>query len=220
MITVYAFGRVNAAVVGVTRDLRVLWALEETGLPYRVHGLDHPAGELSAPAYSRINPFEQVPAIDDDGFVLTESGAVLLYLAEKSGTLIPPDVQGRATVTRWCFAALSSIEPPLFQIAMIDLMGDADPTGAARRPMFVQWAQRALASAEACLADQPFITGDAFTVADILVVTVLREVRKTDLLDSYTQLRAYAARCEARPAWQRTLEAYEHRLGAAPGSAR
>lgn len=220
MITVYGFGRVNAAVVGVTRDLRVLWALEEMALPYRVHGVDHDAGEASAPDYRRISPFEQIPVIDDDGFIVAETGAVLLYLAEKSGKLIPSDFKGRTTVTRWCFAALTTIEPPLFQIAMIDLMGSADPTGAARRPAVVKWAERALASTEAWLADQTYVTGEDFTIADILLVTVLREVRKTDLLAAHPRLRAYFARCEARPAWQRTLDAYERRLGAAPGSAR
>jgi glutathione S-transferase len=220
VITVYGFGRVNAAVVGLTRDLRVLWALEEIGLSYRVHGLDHTAGEASAPDYRRISPFEQIPVIDDDGFILAETGAVLLYLAEKSGKLIPSDFKGRTTVTRWCFAALNTIEPPLFQIAMIDLMGKSDPTGAARRPDVVKWAERALASAEAWLAERAYLTGDEFTVADILLVTVLREVRKTDLLAACPRIRAYAARCEARPAWQRTLDDYERRLGAAPGSAR
>src|SRR5918994_6571230 len=122
MITLYGFGRVNEKVVGVTRDLRPLWALEETGLPYRVEGLDHNAGETKSDAYRRISPFEQIPVMDDDGFVAAESGALVLYIAEKSGKLIPRDAQGRTRVAQWCFAALNTIEPPLFQIAMIDLV--------------------------------------------------------------------------------------------------
>ena len=112
MLTLYGFGRVNPMVVGITRDLRVLWALEVLGLPYRVHGVDHPAGELQGEEYRRRNPFTQVRnLLDDDGFVLTESGAILLY-------------------------------------------GAADPTGAQRRPWFVQWAERALGSLQDALGDR------------------------------------------------------------------
>lgn len=91
MSTVYGFGRVHRQVIGETRDLRAQWALEETGLPYRVHGLDHTAGELGGLAYSRISCFRLVPAIDDEGFIVAESAAVLLYLAEKAGKMIPLD---------------------------------------------------------------------------------------------------------------------------------
>lgn len=220
MLTLYGFGSVNSKVVGITRDLRVLWTLEELGLPYRVHGVDHPAGELQSEEYRRRNPFTQVPVLDDDGFVLTESGAILLYLAEKAGRLIPADLQGRAQVTRWCFAALNSVEPPLFQILMIDMVGAADPTGAQRRPWLVQWAERALGSLRDALGDRPYLTGEAFTVADILMTTVLREVRNAGVLEAFPRVCAYRERCEARPAWRRTLEAYEQRLGATAGSAR
>ena len=105
MITLYGFRRIFRAGIGETKDLRVEWALQETGLPYRVHGLDHTAGELDSPAYGEISPFHQAPAIDDDGFVVAESGAALLYIAEKAGKLIPADFQGRMRVTQWCFAA-------------------------------------------------------------------------------------------------------------------
>jgi glutathione S-transferase len=220
MLTLYGFGRVNSMVVGLTRDLRALWALEELGVPYRVHGVDHPSGETSSEEYRRLNPFTQVPVLDDDGFVLTETGAILLYLAEKTGGLMPADLQGRAQVTRWCFAALNSVEPPLFQIAMIDLFGAADPTGAQRRPELVKWAGRALGSLEDWLRERPYLTGEMFTVADILMTTVLREVRNSGVLDAFPRVSAYRERCEARPAWRRTLDAYEQRLGAPAGSAR
>ncbi|MCE9669985.1 glutathione S-transferase family protein [Myxococcus stipitatus] len=220
MLTLYGFGRVNSKVVGVTRDLRVLWTLEELGVPYRVHGVDHPAGELQSEEFRRLNPFTQVPVLEDDGFVLTESAAILLYLAEKTGRLIPADLQGRAQVTRWCFAALNSVEPPLFQILMIDLLGAADPTGEQRRPGLVKYAERVLSALESRLEGRPHLTGEAFTVADILMTTVLREVRNAGVLDGFPRVAAYRERCEGRPAWRRTLEAYEQRLGAPVGSAR
>jgi len=74
----YCFGRVFRPVIGETRDLRAQWALEEVGLPYRVHGSDHTGGEQNNPVYSAISCFHLVPAIDDDGFTVAESGAVLL----------------------------------------------------------------------------------------------------------------------------------------------
>jgi glutathione S-transferase len=220
MITLYGFGRVNSKVVGLTRDLRVLWALEELGLPYRVHGVDHPAGETQSEEYRLLNLFAQVPVLDDDGFVLTESGAILLYLAEKTGGLMPTDFQGRAQVTRWCFAALTTVELPLSQIVMIDLMGAADPTGAQRRPSLVKYAGRHLSVMEDWLRERPYLTGETFTVADILMTTVLREVRNGGVLEDFPRVSAYRERCESRPAWQRTLDAYEQRLGAPAGSAR
>jgi glutathione S-transferase len=219
-LTLYGFGRVNSKVVGLTRDLRVLWMLEETGLPYQMRGLDHPAGEFRSEEFRRLSPFSQAPVLDDEGFVLTETGAVVLYLAEKTGKLMPADLKGRAQVTRWCFAALNTLEPPLFQIVMIDLLGAADPTGAQRRPELVQWAGRALTALEDWLRERPYLTGEAFTVADILMTTVLREVRNAGVLDGFPRVSAYRERCEARPAWRRTLEAYEQRLGAPAGSAR
>jgi glutathione S-transferase len=106
--------------IGEGRDLRAQWALEETGLPYRVHALDYIASELDGPAYSRLSYFHQVPVIDDDGFIVGESGAVLLYIAEKAGKLIPADFAGRTQVVQWCFAALATVERPLFEIQMID----------------------------------------------------------------------------------------------------
>ena len=218
MITIYGFGRVHEKVVGYTRDLRVLWALEEMGLPYRVRGLDHSAGEFKTEEFQRVSPFAQAPVIDDDGVVLAESGAVLLYLAEKAGRLIPADPKGRAQVTRWCFAALTTIEPPLMQIAMIDNFGD--PAGEERRPGLVEWSRRVLAALEDWLAERTYLTGEDFTVADILMTTVLRAVRTSTLLGDFPRVSAYGARCEARPAWNRTLEAYERRLGAPAGSAR
>lgn len=110
MVKVYGFARVNAVARGNTRDLRVLWALEEMGLPYEIVGMDHPARDLDREDFRAMNPFGQLPVIEDDGVVVTESGAILLYLARKSGKLIPRDLAGEAQVLRWSFAALSSVE--------------------------------------------------------------------------------------------------------------
>ncbi len=121
---VYVFKSLPPFLWGYTRDIRALWALEECGISYETIGLDcEPAGLQDNAAYARINPFKQVPAIDDDGYVLTESGAILLYLAEKSGKLIPGDLKGRAQVYRWLISSLNNIEPFTLPILFADMQG-------------------------------------------------------------------------------------------------
>ena len=212
MITLYGFGTIFPAGVGETKDLRAQWALEETGLPYRVHALDHTAGEADGDAYSRISPFHQVPVIDDDGFVVAESAAVVLYIAEKAGKLIPSDVQGRTRVTQWCFAAVATVGTTLVSL---DLVGMFDPGKAAARlhAELPKLAGRWLEDVERRLADREWIACAEFTVADIMMAGVLRGVRKTDLLESFPTVQAYCERCFARPAWQRTLALYAERVG-------
>ena len=211
MITLYGFGRVFRPVIGETRDLRAEWALEEIGLPYRVHGLDHTGGEHDGPAYSKISPFHLVPVIDDDGFIVAESGAILVYLAEKAGKLIPPDFEGRMRVVQWCFAALNTVERPLLEIQLIDKFGGENTEN--RRAEMVEQAGRWLDGLERRLDGREWIACADFTVADILLASVLREIRKTDLMDPYPRLKAYYARAFARPAWERTLNSYSERLG-------
>lgn len=215
MITLYAFGRVHPGMIGEARDLRAQWALEETGLPYRVHALDYLAGELDGPAYGQLSYFHQVPVIDDDGFIVGESGAVLLYIAEKAGKLIPPDFAGRTRVVQWCFAALATVERPLFEIQMID--GGMGGVGARERraALVTEAGRRALPGLERRLDGREWIACETFTVADILLTTVLRQVRHTDLLEPYPRLQAYYTRALARPAWQRTLELCAKRQGVA-----
>jgi glutathione S-transferase len=138
---------------------------------------------------------------------------VLLYLAEKAGKLIPPDFKGRTQLVQWCFAALNTIERPLLEIQLIDKFGGGE--GAEnRRVAMVKEAGRWLDGLERRLDGREWIACTDFTVADILLATVLREIRKTDLIDPYPRLKDYYARALARPAWQRTLKLYAERLGA------
>lgn len=206
MLKVYGFKKVNALARGNTRDLRVLWALEEMQMPFELVGQDHPAADLSKPSYHKINPFEQIPAIDDDGIVLTESGAILLYLARKSGKLIPGDVAGEAQVMRWCFAALNSIEVPLMSVLMIDWVEQKRDGG--YRQFLVGWANRHLGNLEGWLADREFVATNEFTVADILLTNVLEVVKDPSLLQPFPNVRRYRDRCLARPAWKKTIERY------------
>jgi glutathione S-transferase len=212
VITLYAFANIFPGGVGETKDLRAQWALEEIGLPYRVHALDHAGGELDGDAYRRISPFRQVPVIDDDGFAVAESAAVVLYLAEKGGKLIPADVEGRTRVVQWCFAAVGTVEPTL---TCLDLIGmfDADRAASRLHAEVPKLAGRWLAEVERRLESREWIACADFTVADIMMAGVLRTIRKTRLMDPYPRLKAYYARCMARPAWQRTLALYAERLG-------
>jgi glutathione S-transferase len=210
VITLYGFKQIFEGGVGETKDLRAQWALEETGLPYRVHALDHSAGDLDTDAYSRISPFHQVPVIDDDGFVLAESAAIVLYLAEKAGKLIPADPQGRMRVTQWCFAAVATIDPTF---TSLDIVGIFDPDNKKLEGEVRKLAGRWLTDLERRLEDREWIACAEFTVADIMMAGVLRNVRKSDLLAPYPNTKAYNDRCFARPAWHRTLGLYAERFG-------
>ena len=212
MITLYGFGNIFPEGRGETKDLRAQWALEETGLPYRVHALDHAGGELDGDAYSRISPFHQVPVIDDDGFIVAESAAVVLYLAEKAGKLIPADFQGRTRVAQWCFAAVSTVAPTLMCLDMFEIF-DSGAAAPKLTPEVTKLAGRWLDDVERRLADREWIACEDFTVADIMMASVLRGIRKTDLMEPFPRIKAYYERCQARPAWQRTLGLYAERVG-------
>lgn len=213
MLKLYGFSKVNAGARGHTRDLRVLWALEEMQLPFEIAGMDHPAHDLNTEAYRRLSPFEQIPSIDDDGMAVSESGAILIYLARKSGRLIPSDPPGEAQVLRWCFAAMNSVEPPLLGLMVLDWTSDG--TCGKHREFLVGWSHRVLANLERWLAGRSFVATDEFTVADILMAHVLSSgIKDESLIAPYPGLKAYRERCLARPAWQRSFEAYCTRVQA------
>jgi len=212
VITLYGFGRIFPEGRGETKDLWAQWALEETGLPYRVHALDHTGGELDGDAYGRISPFHQAPVIDDDGFVVAESAAIVLHLAEKAGKLIPNDAQGRTRVVQWCFAAVGTVGTTLVCLDLIGMF-DSGKTAQKLHAEVRKLAGRWLADVERRLQDREWIACADFTVADIMMASVLLGIRKTDLMEPFPKVKAYCERCLARPAWQRTLALYAERMG-------
>ena len=216
MLKVYGFSKVNAGARGHTRDLRVLWALEEMQLPFEIAGMDHPAHDLNTEAYRQLSPFEQIPSIDDDGLVLSESAAILIYLAKKSGRLIPGDRAGEAQVVRWCFAALDTVEMPLLALMVHDWTADANAGSSGKpREFLVGWVNRVFTNLERWLADRDFVATNDFTVADILMAHVLSAgIKDEGLIAPYPGLTSYRDRCLARPAWKRTIEAYCARVAA------
>lgn len=213
MLKVYGFSRVNSFARGNTRDLRVLWALEEMGLRYEVVGMDHPNRDLDRAEFRARNPFGQIPVIDDDGVEVTESGAILLYLARKSGKLMPRDLAGEAQVLRWSIAALNTVEVPVLTAWFVGISGGQ---GTKPHESLRQWALMRLEQLDGWLANRAFVATDDFTVADILMTHVL-SAGSTDpeLLEPYRHVRGYLARCTDRPAWKRTLDAYYARVEAA-----
>ncbi len=216
MITLHAFGNVHPAVHGETRDLRIQWALEEMGLPYRVHGVDHTAGENLGPEFSAISPFNQIPVLDDDGLILSETGAILIHLAEKSGKLIPADPEARAHVIQWTLAAQTTVEGPIQPLKLMDMgaMGEPKNVSGDVRGFLTGWTHRVLDGVNRRLEDRDWIAADDFTIADLLLASVLRQLRHTDLMDGYPNVKAFYDRAMARPAWKRTLDLYAERLGA------
>jgi glutathione S-transferase len=201
-ITVTAFKWVPPIVQGLVRDLRVRWALEEAGSAYQVKLIG--AEDQKSAAYRALQPFGQVPAYEDGELKLFESGGILLHIAERSAKLMPTDANARARVRTWLFAALNSIEPPIQNLAEIDLFNSNEAWATQRRPAVVEMVRARLADLSRVLAGREYLEG-AFSVADLLMTTVLRIVRHTDLVAEVPVLDAYKARCEDRPAFKKAL---------------
>ena len=210
MITLYGIGDIFEGGHGETKDLRVQWALEELGLPYRFHALDQTAGDLDSDVFARISPFHQIPVIDDDGVVIAESGAILLYLADKARRL-PSDPQSRNTVIQWCFAAVSTIAPTLQAVETIEIF-DQDKKATHVLEETKKLAGRWFGHLERRLETQPWIALSEFTIADIALASVLRTIRQSDLMNPFPHVKSYFERCHARPAWQRVLDLAAKRL--------
>jgi glutathione S-transferase len=204
MINCYAFGAVPPFAQGLVRDLRVRWALEEAGVPYRVTLVGDHEGTMPRSAYRAVQPFGQVPAIEDGSLTLFESGAIVLYVAERSDTLLPADPAVRAHVIQWMFAALNTVEVPIMRLAEIDLFNPDERWAKERRPAAVQFVRNCLAALAGSLDGHQYLVG-SFSAADILMTSVLRILRHTDLLNDEPALVAYKERCEARPAFEKAL---------------
>ncbi len=202
---VTAFRWVPPFAQGLVRDLRVRWALEEADLPYE-QILIGPEDQKSA-EYRKLQPFGQVPVLEDGDFKLFESGSIVMYIAEKSKTLLPADAEGRARTLTWMFAALNSIEPHVSNLNFIDLFNPNEPWGKLRRPGAEAMLRGRLESLSVALGERPHLVGESFTAADLLMTTVLRFLRHTTIVADYPNLEAFKDRGEARPAFKRALAA-------------
>ncbi|MBA3667449.1 MAG: glutathione S-transferase family protein [Sphingomonas sp.] len=188
---------------GLVRDLRVRWALEEAGLPYKAEVID--VEDRNSDAYRAKHPFGMVPSFEANGRGLFESGAIVHQIAESSEALMPADRDGRADTVTWIFAALNTVEPPVNSLSVMDLQHSEEPWVKLGRPAAVEAVKVRLNALAAWLEGRDYLLG-RFTAADILMATVLRLIRHTDLVAGFPTLDAYVKRCEARPAFQKALD--------------
>lgn len=205
MIKLSAFRWVPPFAQGLVRDLRVRWALEEAGQPYTVQLIE--PEDKDSPAYRAMQPFGLVPAIEDDGFTLFESAAIVMRIAEKSDVLMPDDAESRSRVIAWMFAAMNTIEPHIQNLTVLDLFNAKEDWAKQRRPGLLEMAEKRLAALSDFMKGRDYLEGDRFTAADLLTTSVLRVPRHCDLVAQYPVLDAYMKRNEARPAFQRALAA-------------
>jgi glutathione S-transferase len=195
-LTLTTFDWVPETPRGYVRDLRVRWALEEAGLPYRVESV--PFGDRK-PAHFAHQPFGQVPWLTDGDISIFESGAILLHLGELSLALMPTDPRGRSETIEWVFAALNSVEMVSLPWSILKFTSDSGDTPASKHlDAFLKAAR--LKHLEAVLAGREWLAG-SFSVADILMADVLRLVDRFDGLAEYPACRDYIARATARPAF-------------------
>ena len=201
MINVYAFKWAPPFAQGLVRDLRVRWALEEAGLAYqeKLIGFE----DASSEDYRALQPFSQVPAYEEDGLVLFETGAIVLHIARRSDVLMPADPKHEAQVTTWMFAALNTVEQPIQTFGLMDLFNKG-PAWDALRPTVIEMIEKRLDALAQELKDNDYLVG-RFSAADLLMTTVLRILRNTDLVERRPVLDAYKKRNEDRPAFQKAL---------------
>jgi glutathione S-transferase len=201
-ITITVFARSPDRGRGLARDMRVRWALEEVGQPYDVRLLSFDA--MKAPAHRARHPFGQIPTYEEGDLVLFESGAIVLHIAGRHAGLMPSDPDARARATAWMFAAIDTIEPPIIEMSMARILERDKPWYEARQPMLEARVRGRLEELSGQLGDAEWLDG-AFSVGDLLMVTVLRRAAAMGVLADYPGLAAYVARAEARPAYRRAF---------------
>jgi len=179
---------------GYVRDIRVRWALEEAGLPYRVASV--PFRARSAEHFAH-QPFGQVPWLTDGDISIFESGAILLHLGERSEALLPVDLRARSAAVQWLFAALNSVEMASLPWALLAFSGETGDTPAWKFFDDFLKASR-LQHLEPVLAGRQWLAG-TFSIADIVMADALRLVDRFDGLAGHPACRDYVARATARP---------------------
>lgn len=199
-IAVWGFRQVPLFAQGLVRDLRVRWALEEAGRAYEVRLVG--GDERYSETYRRKHPFAMVPVVESGGETMIESGAIVYSIAEDCEALMPQS--RRAETLSWMFVALNTVEPSVNNLSVMDLQHQEEEWAKLRRPAVVGMVKARLAVLSERLDGRDYLLGD-FTAADILMTTVLRLIRHTDLVAGFPVVDAYLKRCEARPAFQKAL---------------
>jgi glutathione S-transferase len=204
--TITAFERSPDGGMGLARDCRVRWALEEVGQPYQVRPVSFQA--MKEPAHLAIHPFGQIPTYEEGDLVLFESGAIVFHLATHHAGLLPDDAHARARAVTWMFAALNSVEPSILELVTIRFIEGDKPWSVERLPLAKDRIRQRLHQLAARLGDADWLDG-AFSAGDLMMISVLLRLRPSGLLDEFPSLAAYVARGEARPAYKRAFAAQQ-----------
>jgi len=202
--TITAFERSPDGGKGLARDTRVRWALEEVSQPYEVRLVSFKA--MKEPAHLALHPFGKIPTYEEGDLVLFETGAIVLFIAERHAGLLPKDANARARAITWMFAALNTVEPPVFDLANARIHESDRSWSNERLPLVKDRVRLPLAQLSARLGDADWLDG-AFSAGDLMMVSVLLRLRASGILDEFSTLAAYVARGESRPAYQRAFAA-------------
>jgi glutathione S-transferase len=204
-VTITAFERSPDGGLGLARDTRVRWALEEVGQPYEVRLVSFRA--MKEPAHLALHPFGQIPTYEEGDLALFETGAIVFRIAERHpGLLLPEDADARARAITWMFAAVNTVEPPILELSAARIMESDKPWNEERLPLVKERVRKPLNQLSARLGDAPWLEG-AFSAGDLMMVSVLLRLKPSGMLDEFPTLAAYVARGEARPAYQRAFAA-------------
>lgn len=203
-ITITAFERSPDGGKGLARDTRVRWALEEVGQPYDVRLVSFRA--MKEPAHLALHPFGQIPTYEDGDLALFETGAIVLHIAERHAGLLPSDAKARARAITWMFAAVNTVELPILELASARLLESDKPWTQERLPLLGDRVRNRLGQLAARLGDADWLDG-AFSAGDLMMVSVLLRLKSSGIVDEFSNLAAYVARGEARPAYKRAFAA-------------
>jgi glutathione S-transferase len=186
---------------GPTRSIRVRWTLQELGVDFEAITVNLIAGEHRRPDFLAINPAGKLPVLADGDFVLTESVAIVLYLAEKYADqgLLPADLRQRAEAYRWLLFAATELEQPLWRISRHTSLYPQDKRLPAEIPLARQDFCDMASVLEKHLTGRSFVAGERVSVADFVTAYTLDWAGEAQLLDGFPQLRAYLERMYARP---------------------
>lgn len=189
---------------GLARDMRVRWALEEVGQPYKVRLLSFKA--MKEPAHLALHPFGKIPTYEEGDLALFESGAIVFHIAERHAGLLSDDANARARAITWMFAAINTVEPPILELSTAKFLEGDKSWNAERVPLVMERIRKPLRELSDRLGDADWLDGK-FSAGDLMMVAVLLRSRPSGLLDEFPKLSAYVARGEARPAYQRAFAA-------------
>ncbi len=202
--TITAFSRSPDEGQGLARDMRVRWALEEVGQPYNVRLVSF--AEMKEPAHRRLHPFGQIPTYEDGDIELFESGAIILHIANQHAGLLPNDANARSRAVTWMFAALNTVEPTIVELEQVQFLKLQKACHEELVPILEERLRARLTDLSNRLGAADWLDDD-FNAGDLMTVMVLRRLDGTGIVNEYSNLSAYAARGEARPAYQRAFAA-------------